>query len=151
VRVLLAAHLVLRVLQRYWRFTRGLTLAAAACVVDSEGKVLLVKSAGPGWTLPGGTVREGETLWDTLERTLKADCGIAIGPSATLCWIYPEADRPGVQQTGLFLVTQWEQAQSLSPESAAYFSRDRLPAAISAETAARIGHALEGRTAAEVC
>ncbi len=53
------------------------TLAQA--VVRSEGRVLLaVRDTLRGWELPGGTVRAGESLEDSLHRELREETGLEI-------------------------------------------------------------------------
>lgn len=149
---MLLARLVARMLQSYWRLTRGLKLGAEACVVDAADHVMLVKSAGQSrWSLPCGLVRNGETLGEALQRCLRTDHGIEVNSKPNLFWIYTEDNGFRFQQTGLFLVKQWQQSTPVSLETAAFFRLDGLPADIDAETAARISHILEGRAPTEVC
>src|SRR5690606_19046519 len=131
----------------------GLTLCAEACVLDADGNVLLVRRAGSGdWSLPARGVQQGETLGEALAHCLRAECGIEIKSAPQLHWIYPNDSQSAFTQSGLYIVRQWELAvPSLPAERAAFFSPTDLPAEMARETAARIGHALEGRTAPEVC
>jgi ADP-ribose pyrophosphatase YjhB (NUDIX family) len=145
--IFLIGPLIARGFQRYWRLTRGMKLAAQACVIDADNQVLLVKSAGEnGWRLPGDSVQNGEALDAALRRCLRKCCGIEVEPPAELFWIYAEGHD---QQTGLFVVRQWRRTGSPVRELA-YVPLNVLPDTVEPRIAARIRQALEGRTPSEM-
>ncbi len=57
------------------------TLAAAGVIRDATGRVLLIKTSGAGWELPGGRVESGEDLLTALVREVHEEtcCEIAVG------------------------------------------------------------------------
>jgi hypothetical protein len=145
------SKIVVRGLQSYWRWARGLRLVAQACLFDTTGRVGLVNaSSGDGWRLPRTGVRRGEALEDALSRLLGDDLGIDIGSRQELFWMYTEVNGALGGQTGLFVVRAWMQT-SRKPPTLVFFGLDALPAALDADDAARICQAAEGRAPFEVC
>jgi len=69
---------VSRFLQKiYWFIFKPKTYGVK-CLVDYEGKILLVKLsyAHKGWTIPGGGVDRGESFEEAAKRELKEETGI---------------------------------------------------------------------------
>ena len=92
------------VLQRYWRFSRGLLLSVAALVRDAEGRVLLCREAAaatPEWRLPRGDVLSGEDVEAAMQRILAA-CGLpASTDRATAFAIYADQSRSHAEHVTL--------------------------------------------------
>ncbi len=53
-------------------------VAAGGLVIDSKGKILLVRHAERGWEIPGGYVNIGEDLITALKREVREETGIDI-------------------------------------------------------------------------
>lgn len=66
------ARFVARVLQRYWRLSRGLVIDVRAALMLADGRVLLVRGEGGGWCLPVASVEWGETVGAAAERLAAA-------------------------------------------------------------------------------
>ncbi|HYC69343.1 NUDIX domain-containing protein [Brevundimonas sp.] len=61
------------------RSARGMTLGVRGVVVDSEGRVLLVKHTYlHGWWLPGGGVERGQSCEEALIREMREEAGVIV-------------------------------------------------------------------------
>src|SRR5262245_11672810 len=78
------ASFIQRWVNRVSSLSRRLTLGVQAVVIDSQGRVFLVRhSYVPGWHLPGGGVEVGETVITALGRELAEEGNIVLlGPPA---------------------------------------------------------------------
>lgn len=138
-----------KVLQRYWRFSRGQTLGAQGVVLDSGGRILLIKHTyRPGWHFPGGGVEREETAVEALRRELSEEAGVILSGEPELFGLYANFRAFPGDHVALFLVRDWAQPEPPRPtvEIAAhgFFAADQLPGDIHEATARRIREVLDG-------
>jgi 8-oxo-dGTP pyrophosphatase MutT (NUDIX family) len=133
-----------KLLQRYWRLSRGLTLGVRAIVIDGESRLLLVQHTyARGWHFPGGGVEFGETVQSALERELIEEVGIGLTDGAPELFglYFNGAQFPG-DHVALFVVRAWERKRAFAPNreiaEARFFARDTLPDATTRGTLRRI-------------
>jgi 8-oxo-dGTP pyrophosphatase MutT (NUDIX family) len=136
-------------LQRYWRFSRGLTMGAQALVLDEAERVLLVRHGyRPGWFFPGGGVEKGETVREALARELLEETGIALTRPAELFALYANIEAFPGDHIALFLVREWTRAHTPRPNPEIlehrFFAPAALPEGTSEGTRRRIAEILEG-------
>lgn len=148
---------VIKLLQQYWRVSRGLTLGAQGCVIDRQNRVLLIEHTyRPGWFFPGGGVEKRETVADALKRELWEEAGVELDPARPpeLFGLYANHDRFPGDHIALFVVRDWQQPVPPRPnrEIAAHQFADpaHLPADIHLPTAARIAEIFAGAAKSQV-
>ena len=121
-----------RLLQRWWRHTRSLTLGARGIVIDGEGRLMMIRHTYQrGWTFPGGGVEFGETVETALHRELAEEVGVVVTEPPELFGIYYNHDVFPGDHVALYTVRTWQQTPSPVPnrEIAAvqFFPPDDLP------------------------
>ncbi len=142
-------------LHAYWRFSRGMTLGVRACVVDGEGRVLLVRhSYTPGWHFPGGGVEVGQTLRVALADELKQEANVELAGEPDLVGLYLNARASRRDHVALYRVDAWRQPAPFVPTreilECGFYGLDALPEATTRGTRERIGELFEGREKSEV-
>ncbi|MGD9785236.1 MAG: NUDIX domain-containing protein [Hyphomicrobiaceae bacterium] len=147
-------RLVTRTMQRYWRFSRGLTLGAQGAVIDPNGRFLLVRHTyRPGWHFPGGGVERGETALTALERELQEEAGVLLEGPPHLFGLYGNHRLFPGDHIALFVVRAWRQPDPPGPNreiaEQAFFAIDSVPETTHAATLRRMREIVGGASPAD--
>jgi ADP-ribose pyrophosphatase YjhB (NUDIX family) len=140
---------LLWLLQKHWRMSRALTLGGQVCVIDDQGRVLLIRHGyRPGWHFPGGGVEKGENVRDAAVRELEEETGIVARETPSLHGIFNnQAAFPG-DHIALFVVRAFTTARAPKPgleiAEQGFFATQSLPVETTAGTRRRIAEIFDG-------
>lgn len=147
--------LITKILQRYWRLSRGLHLDVRACAHDPEGRILLVREVqGSAWRLPGGMVAKGETAAMAVKRWLAAEAGLEVAADPRLFSVFPgRTPVSEVDHIALYLIPSWRELRSRPARAGLhldFFAPGRLPHDTDDATRSWLLEAHETRTQPQV-
>jgi 8-oxo-dGTP pyrophosphatase MutT (NUDIX family) len=136
-----------KLMQRYWRWQRAMTLGVRAIVIDETGQFLLVRQAYDGaWIFPGGGVEPGETVWRALDRELEEEAGVAASSPASLLGIYANHKAFPGDHIAAFVIRDWRRICHRGPTreiaEAGFFAPDALPDGVNSGVPRRIAEVL---------
>lgn len=150
-----SSRMIMKLLQPYWRLTRGMTLGAQGIVVDADQRVLLVRHGyRPGWFFPGGGVEWNETLEQALVRELTEETGVVIDGSPQFQGVFANFEKFPGDHIALFVVRSWQRPSRPKPTAEiaenAFFRLADLPEQTDAATKRRLAEVFEGRAIDQV-
>ncbi len=102
------SKLLMTGLRPFWRMRRGITLGVRGCVIDGDGRILLVRhSYMPGWQFPGGGVEWGETAEAATAREALEETGVEVAGPLQLHGLFSNfASFPG-DHIAFYLIRDW--------------------------------------------
>lgn len=132
---------------RLWCFIARPLSVSVKLLLVREGRVLLVEhSYQPGWRLPGGGVKRGETLTQATHREAREELGATL--SDLHCWgIYTDfkqykSDHLAVFVSEDFILPKLHTDAEI--ERAAFFALEQLPEGATPGTRRRVAEYLRG-------
>jgi ADP-ribose pyrophosphatase YjhB (NUDIX family) len=145
-------RLLAKAARLYWWARRPRTLGVRAVVRDDAGRIALVRHTyAPGWYLPGGGVKKGESVAGALARELAEEIGLRDCAIERLIGVYHSRREYKDDHVVLFAVRAADPGAVRACDKreiacAAWFSPDALPADTSPATARRIEDYRTGAT-----
>jgi ADP-ribose pyrophosphatase YjhB (NUDIX family) len=141
--------IVIKVLQRYWRVSRGLTMGVQGAVIDDQNRFLLIRHGyRPGWHFPGGGVEKNETLRTSLSRELEEEAAVFLTGEPELFGVYANFRNFPNDHVVVFLVRNWRQTHIPEPNAEiveqGFFAADALPEGTVGGTRRRVNEIVHG-------
>lgn len=138
-----SSRLVTKCMQYYWRTTRALTIGAQGCVINDEGKILLIRHTyRPGWHFPGGGVEKNETIEQALKREIHEEARIELTGPPELFGVYANFHYFPSDHIALYIIREWSQSEDPKPDleiaAHGFFAPEELPDDVHPPTKARI-------------
>lgn len=134
-----------------WRVTRPRTIGVRAVLLDTGGRIALVRHTYiDGWYLPGGGVKKGEGVADALHRELAEEVAIDGAMVERVLGVY-HSRREGKDDHVIVYVVRvgadtLRRADALEVAEAGWFDPDALPAGTTPATLRRIAEWRAGVT-----
>ena len=142
--------LVTKALQRYWRWSRALTMGAQGLVLDAQGRVLLIRHTyRPGWHFPGGGVERNETARTAVTRELAEEAGIELDGEPDMFGLYANFTAFPSDHIALFVIRGWRQPSVPAPNreiaEQGFFAPSALPEGTVAAVERRLAEVIGGQ------
>jgi 8-oxo-dGTP pyrophosphatase MutT (NUDIX family) len=121
---------------------------SAIVLVDSSGRVLLVRRAYPphDWVLPGGNAEPGESPVETMRREPQVETGLSVEPEQ-LMGVYYQDDHAAGEFIHFVFRASAADGVAIEPQAAevaedGFFAPEALPEPMSVSTRLRLTQAL---------
>eukprot|EP01037_Dinobryon_pediforme_P013465 gene13465-13580_t len=149
------ARIRARLFHVYFRFARGLTMGAQACILDDRQQVFLIRHTYiSGWHFPGGGVETGETIHEALARELHEEGNILLNQPPQLFGLFFNRKMSRRDHIALFIVRDFSQSAPRLPDreiaEARFFSLDELPATLNSSTRQRLNEILKNQPPSDI-
>lgn len=143
--------LPMKVMQRYWRLRRGVTLGVQCCVIDPDARILLVRHGyRPGWYFPGGGVEKSETILQAITREIEEETGIRPAEPPELFGVYANFRAFPNDHVAFFVSRSFERVFEPKPgfeiAETGFFPRHALPDTTAASVHARLAELFDAKT-----
>ena len=141
------AWLAFQLLRLSWRIRRPVSLGVKAMLVADDQVVLVRHTYQPGWLLPGGGIRRGETPEEAVRRECAEELGATLGPVELFC-VCSRFREGKSDHVTVFLCRTFSLGKKDNFEIAEVqrFPLTALPAGASRGTRRRVAELLDGTT-----
>jgi ADP-ribose pyrophosphatase YjhB (NUDIX family) len=147
----LGYRLIGKAARLWWKIRRPRTLGVRALVVDSAGRIVLIRhSYVGGWHMPGGGVDKGESFERAAHRELREETGITDAAIERVLGVYHSRKEGKDDHIVVYVMrvgaVEARAADAREIEEAGWFAVDGLPDGVSAATLRRIEEYRAGTT-----